>query len=423
VRHSQVQQIVLVAAAFLWAVTGEAATVCVNSSGQGGCQKTIGAAVAAASSGDTVNIAAGTYKETVTIGKTLALIGSGPSQTIVDATGLGNAILVDGLNNTGLSGVVISGLTLQNANFEGILVTNASNVTITGNIVTGNNKGLQSSATGPVCPGIPSFETNEGDDCGEGIHLLGAQYSIVSNNSITGNSGGILISDDTAAAHDNLIAGNSVTNNPFDCGITLASHVPATVSGSANPLGVYNNKVVGNTSSQNGLMGEGAGIGVFASAPGTQAYGNIVVNNVATGNDIPGIAVHGHTPGQKLDNNVFIGNQISGNGADLADSATPGTAGINFFSVSPVSGTVIAQNTISGETIDVAWNAPGQANIQRNSFSGEFGISNLGPGTVNGEGNWWGCSGGPTGFTAVFAGCATISGQVTVNTWAATAPK
>ncbi|HYW48098.1 MAG TPA: hypothetical protein VE959_34865 [Bryobacteraceae bacterium] len=73
-----------------------AATVCVNPSGQGGCQKTIAAAVAAAAAGDTVNIAAGTYKESVTIGKALALIGTDASKTIVDATGLNTGITVDG---------------------------------------------------------------------------------------------------------------------------------------------------------------------------------------------------------------------------------------------------------------------------------------------------------------------------------------
>jgi hypothetical protein len=38
------------------------------------------------------------------------------------------------------------------------------------------------------------------------------------------NAGGILLSDDTGATHDNLIIGNIAQNNPFDCGITLASH-------------------------------------------------------------------------------------------------------------------------------------------------------------------------------------------------------
>src|SRR6202007_3228838 len=75
-----------------------------------------------------------------------------------------------------------------------------------------------------VCPGQPPFETNEGFDCGEGIHLSGVDHSIVANNLVENNSGGILLSDNPGAPHDNLVLANTVQNNPFDCGITLASH-------------------------------------------------------------------------------------------------------------------------------------------------------------------------------------------------------
>lgn len=400
-----------------------AATLCVNASGQG-CQKTIAAAVAAAAAGDTINIGPGIYKESVTIGKTLSLVGLEAGKTIIEAAGLGTGITIDGIGNKNLSGVVISGLTIQNANYEGILVTNSSNITITGNILAGNNKGLKFVPNGPpACPGIPTFETLSDFDCGEAIHLSGVHHSTVSNNNIQNNAGGILLSDDTGATHDNLIAGNIVSNNPSDCGITLASHPPADITGSKDPLGVYANTIVANTANSNGLKGEGAGVGIFASDVGTKNYGNVVLNNTLMGNELPGISVHGHAPQQNLDGNVFIGNRISGNGADTDDSFTPATAGINFYSFSPVSGTVIAQNVIDGEGIGVAWNAPGEARIQRNSLIGGIGVYNLGSGTVNAEGNWWGCAGGPVGVSAIFAGCSTTAGAVTVNTWAPAAPK
>ena len=50
---------------------------------------------------DSINVAAGTYKETVTIGKPLSLIGADSSKVIIDATGLGNGIYVDGIDNKG----------------------------------------------------------------------------------------------------------------------------------------------------------------------------------------------------------------------------------------------------------------------------------------------------------------------------------
>src|SRR5438128_1969812 len=84
------------------------ATLCVNP-GQSGCFATIGAAVAAAAANDTIRVAAGTYKEAVVIGKALSLIGAGRAIATIDATGLGTGIYVDGITNSGLSNVVISG--------------------------------------------------------------------------------------------------------------------------------------------------------------------------------------------------------------------------------------------------------------------------------------------------------------------------
>ena len=404
-------------------ITASAATVCVNPLGTAGCQKSISAAVAAASAGSTVYVAPGTYAENVTIGKSLSLIGADPAKTVIDATGLPNGITVDGLNNANLSGVYIAGFTVRNAKYEGIVVTNATAVIISGNILTGNDESLAFGAMGPTCPGIPAWETGEDFDCGEAIHLSGVNHSSIVNNTIQGNAGGILLSDDSGPTHDNLITGNNVSDNPSDCGITLASHPPAPSTGSTDHFGVYSNYIVSNTSAQNGLKGEGAGVGIFAADPGAKAYANIVVNNTLTGNDLPGIAFHGHTPNQVMDNHVMIGNTISGNGADTDDAATPGTTGIVFFSVSPVNGTIIAQNNISGQQISVAWNAPGNAEVHRNILGGPIGILNQDGGTVNAEANWWGCGGDPTSNIAFFAGCSVIRGAVAVTTWLPAAPK
>ena len=137
--------------------------------------------------------------------------------------------------------------------------------------------------------------------------------------------------------------------------------------------------------------------------------------------DCPGVAIHGHTPLQNLNGNIIIGNQISGNGADTADTATPGPAGINVAGVSPISGTIIAQNTISREAIAVAIFAPGDARVNRNNFfAGAIGVANLGRGgAINADGNWWGCSINPTFLVSAFAGCSVTSGFVPVSTWAA----
>ena len=65
---------------------------------------------------------AGVYHEDVIIGKQLSIIGAGRSKSIINAVGLPNGIYIDGLDNPGLSKVVVTGFTVENANFEGILL-------------------------------------------------------------------------------------------------------------------------------------------------------------------------------------------------------------------------------------------------------------------------------------------------------------
>jgi parallel beta-helix repeat protein len=395
-----------------------AATLCVNPSGKFGCKSTISAAVAAAAPGDTILVTQGTYKEQVTITQSVSLVGLGFTKPVIDAKGLANGIFINGMAaapNAGVANVVVSGFKIRNANFEGILIANASNVTIVNNHVLDNNKALDIAT--PACPGIPVFETNEGEDCGEGIHLMGADHSSIVRNEVEHNSGGILISDETGSSHDNVISRNSVHDNPFDCGITMASHGPAksVIPTATVSFGVIHNTVAHNDSFRNGaeLPGAGAGVGIFAPFPGTTASGNVVSDNNIRNNGLPGVTMHNHAwapapaPPVNLNDNVIVGNHISGNAADTEDAATPGPTGINLYSVAPVTGTQISQNDFDDEAVDVAYKAPlGQLNVHLNDLEGHgIGVDNLGSGTVDATENWWGCPFGPQG-----KGCSTVAG-------------
>jgi len=388
-----------------------AATLCVNRSGASGCFTSIQAAVTAAAPGDSIQVSPGIYREAVTIGIPLSLIGANASNTIIDAKNQPAGINVDGLNNAGLANVVISGFTVESANYEGIVVTNASNVTVWGNRIVNNNVGLSADAT--TCNGIPDWETAEGFDCGEGIHLSGASYSTVANNTIAHNAGGILLSDDTGATHDNLITGNTTANNPYDCGITLASHPPAEVTGATSPFGIYHNTISDNLSSGNGVAieGAGAGVGIFGFLPGAGVYANVVIHNRLIGNGLPGVAMHSHAPFGHFEDNQIIGNYIAGNGADTEDAFTPFPTGINIYGVSAASGTVISQNIIKDEGIGIAVNTPAliQAHLN-NLLVNSYGVDNLGSNPVDATQNWWGCTSGPGGN-----GCSTVDGPAVAS--------
>lgn len=389
-----------------------AATICVNKNPASGCLSTISAAVTAASPGDVIQVAQGTYHESVVIGKRISLVGANSSNTIVDATGLPTGFNVDGLNHGGLSDISISGFKVQNANFEGIVVTNASRVTISGNQVLKNNINLNINTV--ECPGIPDWETAEGFDCGEGIHLSGVDHSVVANNFVANNAGGILLSDDTGATHDNLILNNTVQDNPFDCGITLASHPLAGAGPTA--AGVFHNTITGNISQHNGFQvpGAGAGVGLFSPAPFTKNYGNVVVNNTLTDNGLPGVSMHAHSPGATLTDQMIAANHISANGADTDDTATSGPTGVNVSGgdnghgapLAVLTGMVIAGNVIDRESIAIATKTNSVVQAVLNNFNTTItGVDNIATGSVDAILNWWGCAHGPGA-----PGCAGVIG-------------
>ncbi len=152
---------------------------------------------------------------------------------------------------------------------------------------------------------------------------------------MTGNAGGILLTDEFGPTHGNLIAGNIVTDNAYDCGITLPGHNLA-----VNPQthafmpafgGVYGNVVRNNIVLDNGIQGQGAGIGIFAPAPGTASYDNVIEDNAISGNGLAGVALHGHVAGAYVGGNTISGNYIGPNNLDgdtdvspTADNATTG---------------------------------------------------------------------------------------------------
>ncbi|HEY3912035.1 MAG TPA: right-handed parallel beta-helix repeat-containing protein [Stellaceae bacterium] len=410
------------------ATAASAATLCVNPNPRSGCAyKTIGAAVSAAKAGDTINVAPGRYAEDVHITQPVALIGAGARSTVINAKGLANGIFIDGINGAAkitpgsntLTNVTVSGFTVQNANFEGILALNAANVTLWGNLVTGNDRALQ--VANSTCPGLPDFETSEGDDCGEGIHLIAVDHSTVVNNTAQNNAGGILLSDETGPTNANVVQQNEARDNVFDCGITLASHPPAPIAGSPSPapFGVYDNTIADNEATANGTEPPGgAGVGLYAPGPHNATYGNVVVGNRLTNNGLPGVAIHNHAPTHNiiLSDNVVTGNYIAGNGPD-SDVPTTVPTGISLLGTTAVSGTLITLNQIEKESIDIAINnaaAQGAVVVAHlNNLVGRnaVGVDNLGAGPVDATENWWGCATGPGA-----RGCSSVKGANVTTT-------
>jgi hypothetical protein len=178
---------------------------------------------------------------------------------------------------------------------------------------------------------------------------------------VTDNIGGIYLTDESGPAAHNLIAGNSVLGNVYDCAITLASHSRQAVTSNGRPRpragGVYDNTIKANVANRNGVRIPGAGILVAAAFSGGAAYGNRIIGNTVNGNGLPGVALHSHKRPQDLNGNVIRDNVIGRNAVGGVqgkpgdgDAGIHHTAGILVWSAATritriqVSGNRITQN-------------------------------------------------------------------------------
>ena len=237
------------------ATSGNDSNDCLSSTSA--CQ-TIGGAIGKAGNGDTINIAAGTYAENLSVSKSLSFIGAGRDQTIVDG-GASDSVFYTALNTD----ITLSDMTIQhgsgrggNGDGGGIYVDGAltlSQVRIFSN-TTGNLGGaIFINSSGSVTATNSTFDQNAATSSGGTIFVDGGtlrlESSTVANNNsesihnqsggtvdifnstISGNTGGI-INGATMSVRNSTIANNSAGNAIFNSGtFTVRSSILAAPSG------------------------------------------------------------------------------------------------------------------------------------------------------------------------------------------------
>jgi hypothetical protein len=247
----------------------------------------INAAVAATSAGGKVVVCSGLYRTEVVISKPLSLVGR--PGAVINAHGqkpikVGPMTLPGsvGVGVLATSHVQVSGLTVEDAGFDAILIGKSSDVSATHNRLVGN---------GDV-----------------GVDLNGSSWSqAIGNVSEHNTGGGFLVADDVGASSHNVVAWNVASDNPGGCGVIVAGHTTA---------GVTNTLVQGNLLTYNGTLkssGGGAGVVIATEVPGETLANNTVVGNRIYGNGLAGVTIHGHLPGQHLNGNRITGNWIGTN--------------------------------------------------------------------------------------------------------------
>jgi hypothetical protein len=289
---------------------------------------TIQGAIDAASAGDTVVVAPGTYHEHVDFkGKAIEVRSSGgPSSTTIDGdntshvvrfhSGEGRASILRGFTIThGLAAVTIVG--------GGVSIENAS-PTIVGNIVTGNDAGTHAGGGIGVAEGSPLITDNQ-----------------IAGNSATGvgGAGGGIFAVGSAEIVRNVIQGNYASGGG---GALLAG-----------PVLFTDNRVEGNHAGANG----GGGVSLGGGQP--RVVQNVIEGNITSGSgggvawtgtgsaDLPQIANN-----TMIDNGAASGSAIagSGGGAVVVNNIVVGTRGPTSVacSGSSVSLAVFSHNDVWG---------------------------------------------------------------------------
>jgi parallel beta-helix repeat protein len=345
---------------------------------QGGCSqsapcRTIQHAVQVAQAGNEIDVAAGSYTGQVTITKRLTI--KGQNRPVLNAAGHGRGFLIKGSRS---AGTAVEGMVIQGATFEAILALSTDHVLIANNIAHHDDRGFFEHVTTGECAyngqprGINRSTSTRGstaDDrsggCGETLHLDSTSDSRVLNNQVSGDTGGIYLTDDFGPAAHNYVAHNVIKNNLYDCGITLASHSRHAV-GKHNKLqpkigGVYDNTIIHNIADGNGTKKPGTGFLVAAAFSGGAAYDNRLIDNEASGNGLPGIALHSHDSHQNLNGNIIKGNVLGRNALGApgghpgdGDAGVTHTVGILVWSfIDHLRSTVVSGNHITHDYFGV----------------------------------------------------------------------
>ena len=255
-------------------------TLYVGGSGSGNYSK-IQDAIDDSSNGDTVFVYddSSPYYENLNVSKSISLIGEDRDTTVIDGSGKGDVIIVKSHH------VFISGFTIGNSgnnsgwpDYDSGIDVRSSGITIKGNNLISNN--------------------------GKGIMLFGSYSTVISNNHISENWGGIYISE---ISGDNSIISNTITFNHLYGICTYQLNFDTNISdnyiSSNNGDGIILGWTSSNTTVINNIINSNNENGIYIESMSWEH--NIVHNNIS--NNKLGILIY--EDGSNIIKNNFIGNK------------------------------------------------------------------------------------------------------------------
>ena len=342
---------------------------------------TIGAAITAAHSGDTIQVAQATYNEDVLINKSLSLVGIPNSTTKAKPiiTGKGGAGGVEDVVaiSPNLAGVLIQNFLITspnatNATQAGIAVGGGdNNVTITSNII----RAIRNASV-PITTGTSQ---TIGVQIGAKAHNVQITHDTITD--ITYDATGVSVTHQLAEGI--LLSSGSATDGPSHILIqhdliSKIGDIGINITDSSNAV-VVDHITVALISGLN--LGNGIAIGGSAGSPTNIIISDSDIKEVS-GKGASGVSATGTATGVQLFGDT-ISMVTTGVGLGVAGSAS-------------VSAT---DNTFTGNAFGVLAHTgfTGTLTLRFNDISGNTtdGVDNLTTTSVDAEANWWGSATGP----------------------------
>jgi len=239
---------------------------------------TIQAAITAASSGDTIYVAAGTYNEDITLKNGVSVLGAGAGSTTIDGTGLDSVVTA---GSSILAGTVLDGFTITGgaASYGGGMYNSGASPTVSNCIFTGNEAGSRGGGMYNINDASPTVVS-----------------CIFTGNTSYGTGGAIGCRDGSFPNIGScIIASNTADSNGGAIYVSSTSHPT-----------IINNTIAGNTATS----GNGGAIYVDGSSALPTVTNNIIANNSATSGS--GSAIYCATPTLPINYNDVFGNDLVG---------------------------------------------------------------------------------------------------------------
>jgi len=235
-----------------------------------GRYSTIQSAIDAAKSGDTIYVydESSPYYENIVIAKSLNLVGENRDTTIIDGGGSGNVVFMtaDRIN--------ISGFTIRNSgNYAGISVNSDYNI-IFDNIFSSNGYGIQFEYSHNNVVSVNKIMNGN-----YGVYLYDSYEINIYENTITDNS--IIGIQLRQNSKDNVIYGNSITNNGQGINLNISSYTDIywnIITGSR--YGIYSDESSNNDIHDDNIITDNIyGIYFYHSSMTNIYNGNTIANN------------------------------------------------------------------------------------------------------------------------------------------------